>query len=475
MQSTRSPWRTLAAGIEYREYYLPGPNRAYVARMQLSNPAVTLETSLANGFLTAGLEPLSDQAERYDQAIGYWGGEYGARSDVVVAINGGFFDPTTGMPADGLVQSGWYVKRFNDRENVGGFAWRFDRQAFVSECFVQRPGRQQVLLQETNESIAFEGINAVPSEDGLVLFTFHWGRSTPASKAGLEILVELDRPLELMAESNKVEGTVSEIHVDQGETLIPFDAVVLSAHGEAADAMQGKFQPGTRISISQEIRHLEGGCRKERQETMNGVYTALGGGAIFLREGQVQPLSDLGSVLSNPRTAVAMNDRYVFFIVVDGRDQLRSLGMSMVELGLFAQLHLDAQWGVAMDGGGSSTMVVDGQVVNNPNAETIVRARLDKQPRAVADGLMMVVVEPEQSSQKFQAGDAVTIVSGTDANLRLGPGTNYASRAVLPAGSPGVILDHALNGIQAKGHSWWKADFGGQAGWVSETFVQPAG
>ena len=84
-----------------------------------------------------------------------------------------------------------------------------------------------------------------------------------------------------------------------------------------------------------------------------------------------------------------------------------------------------------MDGGGSSSLVINGEVVNYPNAETIVKAHLEKVPRAVADGLMMIQLQPELRSERFIAGDPVTVMPGSDANLRLGTGTNYLSQAVL--------------------------------------------
>ena len=195
---------------------------------------------------------------------------------------------------------------------------------------------------------------------------------------------------------------------------------------------------------------------------------------MFLREGVIQPLNDLGTVLRNPRTAVALNDQYVYFIVVDGRDQMNSLGMSMVELAVFAKLHLGATWGVAMDGGGSSTLVVNGEVKNNPNAETVVRRSPEKIERVVANGLMMVIAQPIQRSQHFKPGDTVTISQAGEANLRLGPGTNYTPLAVLSPGEQGIVQPSPINGVLAKGYSWWKIVYGESAGWISESVLQEA-
>ena len=467
-------WQNLAAGIDYREFILPQPEHIYVTRLERANQKAIIETSLAQGRLGGGLETVRDQALRYDQALSYWDGEWGERYQVVAAINGGFFDPQSGLLSNGMVQSGWYARRFENRQTVGGFAWRLDRQAFVTECLVSAPGKQQVVLLKSKKTAPFDGINIPREKDQLVIYTPQYGPVTPSANSGLEFLVETGRPLMILPYPEMVTGTVRAVIEDKGENFIPFDHIILSAGGKTAQALKGQLQPGDQIGVAQEIRHLDGGCRKERSEGLEQTYAGLAGSDIFLRQGEVQPLNDLGAVLRNPRTAVALSEQYVYFIVVDGRDQMRSLGMSMVELAVFAKLYLGATWGVAMDGGGSSTMVVKGEVKNNPNAETVVRARPDKIERVVANGLMMVLAQPIQQSQRFKAGDIVTVSQDGDANLRLGPGTNYTPLAVLPPGSQGIVLAHPLNGVLAKSYSWWKIVFGETAGWISESVLQEA-
>ena len=91
-QDTSFLWQEVGMGIQYREFYLPGPNHVYVARMERDNPQVTLETSIAQGRLSGGLETVREMAGRYDQAINYWSEVWGSRNQVVVAINGSFFN-----------------------------------------------------------------------------------------------------------------------------------------------------------------------------------------------------------------------------------------------------------------------------------------------------------------------------------------------------------------------------------------------
>ncbi len=67
-----------------------------------------------------------------------------------------------------------------------------------------------------------------------------------------------------------------------------------------------------------------------------------------------------------PRTAVGLVEaNHLLFVVVDGRSTGYSRGVGMSELG---QLFVDRGASVAynLDGGGSSTMVFDGDLVNDP-------------------------------------------------------------------------------------------------------------
>lgn len=481
VNAAASLWQPLAPGIEYREFHLPGPNRLYVARLQLDQPQAILESSIGQGRLSGASETVRDQAARYDQALNAWDGQWGARNQVLVAINGSFFDPQTGVPTSGQLHSGWYAKRFTDRQNSSGFVWTQDRQAFVGACVLHRPNRQVVTLPKTGETFPFDGINVPHGEDDLILYTPQYDAATPVLQENiesLEILVELPRPLGFAPLPSMLTGIVRQVRQGGGATLIPFDHVVLSATGKAYRLMQGKLAVGDTIGFSQELHHLMPDCRAPNPLSWEKAYAGVAGGYTFLSDGVVLPLDDLGAVLRNPRTAIALNLNHVFFIVVDGRDRLRSLGMSMAELGVFAKTYLGATSGIALDGGGSSTMVVNGQVVNHPNAEldkpapsvTPSPAAADgvKIERVVANGMLMVAVQPPEQSDRFQAGESVSIIDLGEVNLRLGPGTNYAPLGVVSPGSRGVILEHPLNGILAKGYYWWKIDFGGLVGWVNQ-------
>jgi hypothetical protein len=481
VQAANSLWQPLAPGIDYREFHLPGPNRVYVARLQIDQPQAILESSIGQGRLSGGSETVREQAARYDQALNTWGGEWGSRNHVVVAINGSFFDPQTGVPWSGQIHSGWYAKRFADRQNSSGFVWTADRRAFIGACVLHRPGKQLVTLPKTGETFPFDGINVPHGENDLILYTPQYDAATPAieeNQPGLEILVQLTRPLGFAPAPSMISGVVRQVREGEGSMLIPFDHVVLSAAGRAYQALKGKLAIGDELGISQELHHMMPDCRTPNPLSWEQAYASVAGSFIFLSDGVIPALDDLGAVLRNPRTAIALNEKYIYFIVVDGRDSLRSLGMSMAELGVFVKTRLGAVSGIALDGGGSSTMVVNGRVVNNPNAEldkpapsitpSPAASTVSKIERVVANGMLMVVVQPKEQSSRFQAGQSVSIVDTGEVNLRLGPGTNYAPLGVVSPGSRGVILEHPMNGVLAKGYFWWKIDFSGQVGWVNQ-------
>ena len=257
-------WQPLATGIEYREFHLPGPNRVYVARMKRDQPQVTLESSIGQGRLSGGSETVREQAGRYDQALNAWGGEWGARNQVVVAINGSFFDTQTGVPWSGQIHSGWYAKRFTDRQNSSGFAWTADRRAIIGACVVHRPGKQVITLQKSGETLPFDGINVPHGENDLLIYTPQFDAATPALKQGeqgIEILVELRRPLGFAPAPSMVSGVVRQVIEGEGSMLLPFDHIVISAVGKAARSLQGKIAAGDTLGVSQELRHLMPDCQ----------------------------------------------------------------------------------------------------------------------------------------------------------------------------------------------------------------------
>ncbi len=458
-------WVSIVNGIDYREYVIAGPNRIFVTRMDRSNPNVTLETSIAKQRLSDGKQTVSSMAQAYDGALSAWQPTWGARMDVVAAINGSFHDTKTGVPVSGMVHSGWYAKRFDDLGGGSGFAWRLDRTAFIGGCVDHEDDEQIVTFLDSGLQLEVDGINSRRRRGSLVLYTPQWGARTPTSAAGTEVLVRMDVPAGILSWPDMATGTVTEVRPRRGRSDLLFDHVVLSAAGRTAELLEEQSYVGARVGISSQVDHFDKGCKGQRADAWTETYAALSGSFEFLLDGEVQTFDDLGATSRHPRTAICYNDDDLFFVVVDGRSG-RSAGMTMQELGRFCRDSLQTSWGINQDGGGSSALWVDGDIVNDPS---------DGSERPVANGLMMVVVEPPEHSHAFEPGDRVEAVELFD--FSLGPGYNYQTPADVRAGQVGTVLSHphGLEGVMATGQYWWLVDFQGRIGWAPQDKLLPLG
>jgi hypothetical protein len=507
LESPDGEWMPVADGIEYQKFTLADPNNVFVARMDRSNLNLTIESSIAHGGLSGYTETVGGMAAHAEQAINYWGGTYnpstwGARNDVVVAINGSYFSWDTYIMEGGMIHSGWYAKRFDDCGGFTGFAWTMNRVPFIGENVKHRPEKNIAVFPDTGVTIPIALVNEPRNPDELVMYTPQYDETTLTNNNGVEVLVELTRPTMLLPEPSRyAQGYVRDIKVADGNNIIPFDHVVLSASGALSQTLLANVSLGAEVRISQELTSGKAGnCDAPLDLDWTKTFASVQGHYYFLKNGVVNAYEDdVNATDLHPRTAIAYNDQYIFFIVVDGRDALQSIGMSIEEVGSFALNRLGATYAVAQDGGGSSTMVVDGVVMNNVycnnvfcmdvdnyltylplTAQKVTPKLLHEQAqsrtmaytldyqRPVPNGMMMVVVEPATFTSTFTVTQEVSMTR--DAYVYTGPGTNYHRLVELPVGTTGVIIDSLskLNGVWAREAYWWRVDFGTIIGWVQE-------
>ncbi len=105
-----------------------------------------------------------------------------------------------------------------------------------------------------------------------------------------------------------------------------------------------------------------------RELLESGAVQVLSFGPALLIDG-VAAVTDGDEVgkakASNPRTAIGiLSPLHYVFVVSDGRTE-ESAGLSLLELAAFLQ-ELGVQTAYNLDGGGSTTMYFNGEVVNNP-------------------------------------------------------------------------------------------------------------
>ncbi len=103
----------------------------------------------------------------------------------------------------------------------------------------------------------------------------------------------------------------------------------------------------------------------------NGAMQTLSFGPALIVDGEISVSSgdEVGKAkASNPRTAIGIiDDLHYVFVVSDGRTD-ESAGLSLSELAEFMK-GLGVQTAYNLDGGGSSTMYFNGEIINNPTSD----------------------------------------------------------------------------------------------------------
>jgi hypothetical protein len=100
------------------------------------------------------------------------------------------------------------------------------------------------------------------------------------------------------------------------------------------------------------------------------IFHALSGDRMLIQGNDILP--DLDDTEIDPRTAIGINQngRFIYLVVVDGRQPFYSEGATYAELAQLLQ-DLGAFYAMSLDGGGSSTMVIEGEngepvILNSP-------------------------------------------------------------------------------------------------------------
>ena len=113
----------------------------------------------------------------------------------------------------------------------------------------------------------------------------------------------------------------------------------------------------------------------------------MGGAGLLIREGKdvedwsVEAFNKGFAEGRHPRTMIGTAaDGAIWLVTVDGRQPQLSVGMTLEELRRLAR-RLELVNALNLDGGGSTTMWVQGQVVNSPSDAT--------GPRKVSDALIV--------------------------------------------------------------------------------------
>ncbi|MGH2349018.1 MAG: phosphodiester glycosidase family protein, partial [bacterium] len=269
--------------------------------------------------------------------------EAARRAGALAAINGGFFS-AIGDPLGCLVIEGEVLSEPIPGRTCAGIT-------DAGEILFDVPRLDAGASSEAG-TIAIQGINRERGPDEMVIYRPAFGPSTRTNMWGAEVSVAGE--------------TVQLVTDGRGNSPIPPGGFVLSGHGRGRNALVAAFKPGDRVTAWTRLLSASGDPRWE------GVRQVLGGGPRLLADGLYVGGEGFRASFTDrrhPRTAIGrLADGRIVLIVVGGRQPYHSLGMTLLEMaGTLRALGLtDA---MNLDGGGSTTLVVRGVVINLPSDE----------------------------------------------------------------------------------------------------------
>jgi hypothetical protein len=307
------------------------PRRTFVLRMDPSK-AATLDVTLADDRLPSSA-PVSGIARRVN---------------AIAAVNGDFGShvrPTHAFAQDGeLVQTGADGALFAVRTDEQGAYLGTPR---IAVSVTNRSNDQTWRIRDLNRNAPVLGdIVAFSPVGGTVAAPPAYMCSARVLPAGPPTPVNGGVARDFMVDTARCSE----------EPMQRNGGVLLTAPPATDEAtMLLALSPGTPM----ELRWTSG---------WDDVFDMVGGIPMLVRDGKVvvQPCSS-SFCRRNPRTAIGWTGAgEILLVVIDGRQRRWSVGASLVEMARVMR-NLGAVQALNLDGGGSSTMVVEGEVVNRPS------------------------------------------------------------------------------------------------------------
>jgi hypothetical protein len=268
----------------------------------------------------------------------------------VAGINGDFFNAADGRPSGVLIRNGVLDHQpLMDRTSVGITADGTLRADRVGALGFWRGTGQRLRVD----------LNDPPGANGFSLFTRAYGPTTPTAVGTTEVVL---RPFPAVTPNTDLTGPVTAVlPPTSGNTEIPPDGAVLQARGTSATRLLSDAPPGTTVTV-----------RYTLNPAWEGVVNALGGGPLIVSDGTpvFRANEDFTTAQLSPRTprsAIGQRaDGRILLVAVDGGQAGYSVGVTNFELAL-AMMQLGAVTASALDGGPSTTMAFDGQLLNRPS------------------------------------------------------------------------------------------------------------
>lgn len=195
------------------------------------------------------------------------------------------------------------------------------------------------------------GLNEERAPDAAVLYTAAAGKSTRTSDGYEIVLVKHGTDALVPLRAGRTFTAQVQSRNTRGDSPITADTLVLSIGPKLALTVPS-------VAIGSLLR-----ISTATQPDMSAADSAIGGGPAIVRGGKAVAFK--GTQPRHPRSAIGWNDQTFFLVEVDGR-QRTSAGMTLPELANYMQ-KLGCTEALNLDGGGSATLWVYGNVMNSPS------------------------------------------------------------------------------------------------------------
>jgi hypothetical protein len=354
--------RDLAPGVAYRQFVdKSGPVVAYLVRVDLRDASIELRHARAHDRLGTR-ERTTEMVRRLKES----------GANVLAAFNADFFNLKTGENENNQVVAGEWWKGVKNTDSP------YDTYDNAHIQFGLDANRRPIMDRFLFDGTAWAHGAATPiitlnffqpgNPEGTVLYTSRFGANTPRDTTRKVT----EAPMVAAGRRGDTVLFVRRGAIDTTSGVaIPTDGAVLSAYG-----------PGLRQS---EVNAMADGdtvkillATMPRLQSSPSPALLIGGWPRIVRDGAIvaQESAALEGTISrnaeakHPRTAIGFSrdSSTLYLLAVDGRSE-NSGGATLVELaGLMRKL--GAWQAMNFDGGGSTTVVIDGVVANKPSDTT---------------------------------------------------------------------------------------------------------
>lgn len=324
-----------------------------ILKVDIKKPILTIRTVKANELLNSK-ETTSQMVSRY-KLSGF---------NVIAAINADFFE------ADGEVIS----NMISDHEIVKAVKFSdspfnsFTNSQFASDkednLFIEQFVFSGNLILPNGNVEEIRRVNSKADSNSITIYNHFQGKSTPVSPKEWYVVDYVLFPLQKNADTL--------IFIVTGKTTlrnfeIPEQGIVLSSNNKYAYYLDREIKLGDTVKVIYNF-----------SPRIKNIKSLIGGWPVLVKDGMnmikriptIEGVTEKFSEVRHPRSGIGFSSdkRILYLIAVDGRQPM-SKGMTLLE---FADRMIDegVYYGLNLDGGGSTTLVINEKIVNNPSDST---------------------------------------------------------------------------------------------------------